>query len=391
MARLGLDHIYIWVTWPYVERSQGSYAWDELERLVDLSAQYGLDVALDLELWAVPTWAERDEFRQVGLDGQPRPFASSPIHNLYSWRPCLDNLELRALIEPFMLAAVDKFEDKPNLLCWKVWNEPDVDNCACPDTNAKYPEVAGGTFRVSGTSLCIPGTAVQRVAGHQAARRARGYAGQTSLHRVPVLVSHRDSVLGRRDGQGSGPGTSHSHRYAQHWHGPARSARRKDMGRLEHGEGAGHLRRTSPHSGRRASRLAGGVRRASHRPGVQAVGDAGGPTGILGDRGARGNGLDRGFLRSRQARRDALQPLEHDRARRHFRVALAVQARAGRSRGRYLRRRRDGRRLHLPHSRARGLRAGHPPKRASCSWLPGRRPPTTRCCTAPNPVSPCLP
>ena len=51
----------------------------------------------------------------------------------------------------------------------------------------------------------------------------------------------------------------------------------------------------------------------------------GDPRGILGDRGPRGNGLDRGFVRSRQARRDALQPLEHDRARRHFRVALAVQ------------------------------------------------------------------
>ena len=146
IARLGLDHIYVWVTWPYVERSQGSYAWDELEELVDLSARHGLDVALDLELWAVPTWAERDEFRQVGLDGQPRPFASSPIHNLYSWRPCLDNLELRALIEPFMLAAVDKFEDKPNLLCWKVWNEPDVDNCACPDTNAKFRKWLEGRF-----------------------------------------------------------------------------------------------------------------------------------------------------------------------------------------------------------------------------------------------------
>ena len=146
VARLGLDHIYIWVTWPYVERSQGSYAWDELERLVDLSAQYGLDVALDLELWAVPTWAERDEFRQVGLDGQPRPFASSPIHNLYSWRPCLDNLELRKLVEPFLRAAVDKFEDKPNLLCWKVWNEPDVDNCACPDTSAKFRKWLEGRF-----------------------------------------------------------------------------------------------------------------------------------------------------------------------------------------------------------------------------------------------------
>ena len=138
IARLGLDHIYIWVTWPYVERIQGSYAWDELEELVDLSARHGLDVALNLELWAVPTWAERDEFRQVGLDGRPRPFASSPIHNLYSWRPCLDNLELRALIEPFLRAAVGKFEHKPNLLCWKVWNEPDVDNCACPYTATKY-------------------------------------------------------------------------------------------------------------------------------------------------------------------------------------------------------------------------------------------------------------
>ena len=138
IASLGLDHVYTWVMWPYVERSPGSYTWDDFEKLVDLAAKHGLDVVPNLELWAVPTWAERDEFRQVGLDGRPRPFAASPIHNLYSWRPCLDNLDLRKLIEPFLEAAVGRFEDRPNLLCWKVWNEPDVDNCACPHTTAKF-------------------------------------------------------------------------------------------------------------------------------------------------------------------------------------------------------------------------------------------------------------
>ena len=154
IARLGLDHIYIWATWGAVEGSPGAYAWNELEELVDLSARHGLGVILNLELWAVPAWAERDEFRQTRLDGQPRPFESSPIHNLYSWRPCLDNLELRGLLEPFLLAAVDKFRGKPNLLSWKVWNEPDVDNCACPYTTAKYQgwleERFGSLERASG-------------------------------------------------------------------------------------------------------------------------------------------------------------------------------------------------------------------------------------------------
>ena len=50
IARLGLDHIYIWVTWPYVERSQGSYAWDELERA-------GRPVGA-ARLWTLPsTWS----------------------------------------------------------------------------------------------------------------------------------------------------------------------------------------------------------------------------------------------------------------------------------------------------------------------------------------------
>ena len=154
IARLGLDHIYTWVMWPYVERRPGSYAWDDFEKLFDLAAKHGLDVVPNLELWAIPTWAERDEFRQMGLDGRPRPFASSPIHNLYSWRPCLDNLDLRKIIEPFLRAAVGRFEDRPNLLCWKVWNEPDVDNCACPYTTAKFQrwleERSGSLERASG-------------------------------------------------------------------------------------------------------------------------------------------------------------------------------------------------------------------------------------------------
>jgi beta-galactosidase GanA len=140
IRRLGLDHIYIWVMWCAVEREPGKYSFDALERLVDLAASHGLDVILNLEPWAVPSWAERDEFRVVRLDGTPRPFESSVIHSLHAGRPCLDNHQLRALLEPFFRAAAVRFKDKPNLLCWKVWNEPDVDNCACGASIDKYQD-----------------------------------------------------------------------------------------------------------------------------------------------------------------------------------------------------------------------------------------------------------
>jgi beta-galactosidase GanA len=138
IRRLGLDHIYVWVMWCDVEREPCQYRFDALERLVGLAASHGLKVILNLEPWAVPSWAERDEFRVVRLDGTPRPFESSVIHSLHAGRPCLDKYELRALLEPFFRAAVARFKDKPNLLCWKVWNEPDVDNCACQESIGKY-------------------------------------------------------------------------------------------------------------------------------------------------------------------------------------------------------------------------------------------------------------
>lgn len=138
IRRLGLDHIYIWVMWCDVEREAGHYSFDAIERLVDLAARHGLDVILNLEPWAMPGWAERDAFRVVRLDGTPRPFESSVIHSLHAGRPCLDKPDLRALLEPFFRAAVARFKSKPNLLCWKVWNEPDVDNCACAESSAKY-------------------------------------------------------------------------------------------------------------------------------------------------------------------------------------------------------------------------------------------------------------
>lgn len=138
IRRLGLDHIYIWVMWCDIEREPGRYDFDAIERLVDLAAAHGLDVILNLEPWAVPTWAERDDLRVVGLDGTSRPFESSVIHSLHAGRPCLDKPDLRALLEAFFRAAVARFKDKPNLFVWKVWNEPDVDNCACVQSSAKY-------------------------------------------------------------------------------------------------------------------------------------------------------------------------------------------------------------------------------------------------------------
>ncbi|MBK8086433.1 MAG: beta-galactosidase [Devosia sp.] len=138
IRQLGLDHIYIWVMWCDVEREPGQYSFDAIERLVDLAALHGLDVVLNLEPWALPSWAERDAFRVVRLDGTPRPFQSSVIHSLHAGRPCLDKPGLRSLLEPFFRAAVSRFKGKPNLLVWKVWNEPDVDNCACAESSAKY-------------------------------------------------------------------------------------------------------------------------------------------------------------------------------------------------------------------------------------------------------------
>ena len=105
IRRLGLDHIYIWVMWCDVEREPGRYEFDAIERLVDLAALHGLDVILNLEPWALPTWAERDDFRVVRLDGTPRPFESSVIHSLHAGRPCLDKHDLRAMLEPFLKAA----------------------------------------------------------------------------------------------------------------------------------------------------------------------------------------------------------------------------------------------------------------------------------------------
>ena len=299
IARLGLDHIYVWVTWPYVERSQGSYAWDELEELVDLSARHGLDVALDLELWAVPTWAERDEFRQVRLDGQPRPFASSPIHNLYSWRPCLDNLELRKLIEPFLRAAVGKFEHKPNLLCWKVWNEPDVDNCACSHTTAKFQrwlaERFGSLERASAflgrqynawedirppvARGDTPAKLLYTEFRFWSATEIASWAVETVREadpRHPILTDTRSIGTARLDLLGD--------RIWDDW----------SMAKVPDIFG-GHLHTAVG----RSPRLGGGVRRADDRPGVQAVGDARRPPGILDDRSPRRNGLDWGYIRSR--------------------------------------------------------------------------------------------
>lgn len=136
--RLGFDHVYAWVMWPWVERRPGEWTFDDYDALFDLAAQADLGVILNLELWAVPNWAERDEFRTLDLDRRPRPFRSSIIHSLFAARPCWDNLELRTLGERFLREAAVRFRTRPNLLLWKVWNEPDQLACACPSTLAKY-------------------------------------------------------------------------------------------------------------------------------------------------------------------------------------------------------------------------------------------------------------
>jgi len=125
MKEAGLEVIRFWVPWRCVEPEQGTWVFDDYDRLFRLAEQHGLKVLVQLIPEAAPEWAIRAHPDKLyhNEHGPIHPFHATTVQ-VGGW-PGLnfDYPETRAYFDAYTRAMAERYAGSEALYGWDVWNE----------------------------------------------------------------------------------------------------------------------------------------------------------------------------------------------------------------------------------------------------------------------------
>jgi len=155
-ARIGMNTFRHWFMWSAIEVAPGKYDWRDYDRMMDLAAQNGIKVVIAELITAAPEWMFRKypHARFLASDGA---VVNSSIGGSSATGGfpglCLDNPEVRAAAEKFLIALVAHYRNHPALLGYDLWNENSYNGgnprkmyCYCDATKRKLREWLRGQY-----------------------------------------------------------------------------------------------------------------------------------------------------------------------------------------------------------------------------------------------------
>lgn len=124
----GFNSIKFWVQWGWTHRGENEFYFDDTDRLMDLAAQNGLKVTLNVIFDVAPRWFMRKypESKIVLSNGTiVEPFAAG--HRQIGGFPgtCYNHQAARDARMLFLQKTVERYKDHPAMDMWDVWNEPE--------------------------------------------------------------------------------------------------------------------------------------------------------------------------------------------------------------------------------------------------------------------------
>jgi beta-galactosidase len=149
-AQVGMNIFRHWFMWSAIEVAPGKYDWSDYDRMMDLAAKNGIKVVLEELVGCAPEWAFRKypHARYLGSDGfvvdstVSESSATGGFPGL-----CLDNPDVQAAAQTFLVALVEHFRGHPALFGYDLWNEgtsfggnPHRMYCYCEGSKRKLRE-----------------------------------------------------------------------------------------------------------------------------------------------------------------------------------------------------------------------------------------------------------
>jgi len=124
--RIGMNTFRHWFMWGSIETAPGVYDWRDYDRMMDLAAKNGIKVVIAELITDAPEWAYRKWPYARYKDSQGTVVNSSiGGSSATGGFPglCLDNPEVRAEAEKFLIALMERYRNHPALLGYDLWNE----------------------------------------------------------------------------------------------------------------------------------------------------------------------------------------------------------------------------------------------------------------------------
>jgi beta-galactosidase GanA len=147
---LGFTAVQLRPQWAWHEVKEGIFRWDDIDRLMDLTAEVGLKVLFKFFLESAPLWLFKEyKADRITPDGTRFPHRGRGSFYLGGWMPCFDRPVVWEKAERFVTNGALRYRERENLLGWHLWNEPrsrPYEDCACADSVAMYRKWLADTF-----------------------------------------------------------------------------------------------------------------------------------------------------------------------------------------------------------------------------------------------------
>src|SRR3954469_24783044 len=118
-ARVGMNTFRHWFMWSAIEVAPGKYDWRDYDMMMDLAAKNGIKVVIAELITAAPEWMfhKYPQARYLASDGtvQNSNIGGSSATGGFPGL-CLDNPEVKAAAEKFLIALVEHYRGHPALL-----------------------------------------------------------------------------------------------------------------------------------------------------------------------------------------------------------------------------------------------------------------------------------
>jgi beta-galactosidase len=142
MKELGMNSVKLWVQWRWSQRSEGRFVFDDVDQLMDLAAENGLQVTINTVFDVSPFWLfekypDAKQVRSNGLVIEPYEVAHRQVGGHPG--PCYNHPGALKERQIFMAETVRHFRGHPALAMWDVWNEPEL---AYPQRNPNMETLA---------------------------------------------------------------------------------------------------------------------------------------------------------------------------------------------------------------------------------------------------------
>ena len=142
IKRLGFTGVQLRPQWAWHEPKEGTFRWDDIDTLMDLTAESGLKVLFKFVLESAPAWLfTKYEARRFSPDGSPIQPRARGSYYPGGWFACFDRPLVRQKAEKFIVEGLRRYRGREHLLGWHVWNEPrsrPFTDCACSDSTEAY-------------------------------------------------------------------------------------------------------------------------------------------------------------------------------------------------------------------------------------------------------------